>query len=124
MRFDVRGVDHLRVCRSSIPGKLPEQVFPDAAPRPAHKAVIDRRRRTILGRAIAPATTAFQHMHDAADDAAIIRSLDAADIRRQVRFDPLPLLIAQPKQILCARSRSPSKNESGSYCQSERINEF
>ena len=38
-------------------------------------------------------------MHDAADDAAIVRPLDAAYIRRQMRFDPLPLLIAQPKQI-------------------------
>jgi uncharacterized protein len=38
-------------------------------------------------------------MHDATDDAAIIRPLDAPDIRRQMRLDPLPLLVAQPKQI-------------------------
>src|SRR5262245_46318043 len=38
-------------------------------------------------------------MHDTADDAAIIRPLDPAHIRRQVRFDPLPLLIAKPKQV-------------------------
>jgi hypothetical protein len=30
--FDVRGIDHLRVRGSSVPSKLPEQVFPDAAP--------------------------------------------------------------------------------------------
>jgi hypothetical protein len=36
-------------------------------------------------------------VHDATDDAAIICSLYAAHIRRQVRFDPLPLIIAQPK---------------------------
>ena len=30
------------VYRSSIPSKLPEQIFPDAAPGPADKAVIDR----------------------------------------------------------------------------------
>jgi hypothetical protein len=95
----VRGIDHLRVCGSSVPGELPEQVFPDAAPRPAHKAVIDRCRRTILRRAIAPATAALQYMYDAADDSAIVRPLDAPDIRRQVRVDPLPLLIAQPKQV-------------------------
>src|SRR5258708_145960 len=99
VRFHVRGVDHLRVGGSSVPGKLPEQVSPDAAPRRAHKAVIDRCRRTILGRAIAPATAALQHMHDAADDAAIVHPLDAPDIPRQVKFDPLPLLIAQPKQL-------------------------
>ena len=75
-------------------------MFPDAAPSPAHKAVIDRCRRTILRRAIAPTTAALQYMHDAADDSAIVRPLDAPDIRRQVRFDPLPLLIAQPKQVV------------------------
>src|SRR5262245_49505164 len=61
--------------------------------------MINRCRRTILGRAITPTTAAFQHMHDTADDAAIIGSLDPAHIRRQVRFDPLPLLIAKPKQV-------------------------
>jgi hypothetical protein len=38
--------------------------------------------------------SALQHVHDAADDAAIVHPLDAPDIRRQVRFDPLPLLRA------------------------------
>src|SRR5262245_41615245 len=70
-----------------------------AAPRPAHKAIINRCRRTILGRAITPATAAFQHMHNTADHAAIIRPLDPAYICRQMRFDPLPLLIAKPKQV-------------------------
>jgi hypothetical protein len=100
VRFHVRGIDHLRICGSSVPGELPEQVFPDAAPSPAHKAVIDRCRRTILRRAIAPTTAALQYMHDAADNSAIVRPLDAPDIRRQVRLDPLPLLIAQPKQVV------------------------
>ena len=77
VRFHVRGVYHLRVSRSSAAGQFPEQVLPHAAPRPAHEAVIDRCRRTILGRAIAPATAAPQHVHDAADDAAIIHPLDA-----------------------------------------------
>jgi hypothetical protein len=99
VRFDVRGVDHLGVCRSPVSGKFPEQIFPDPTPRPAHEAVIDRRRRPIDRRAIAPATTAFQHLHDAADDAAVIHPLNPADIRRQEWFDPLPLLVAQPKQI-------------------------
>jgi hypothetical protein len=39
-------------------------------------------------------------MHDAADDAAIIRSLDTPHISRQARFYPLPLLIAEPEQVL------------------------
>jgi hypothetical protein len=36
-------------------------------------------------------------MHDAADDPAIVRSLLAARVSRQVRLDPPPLLIAQPE---------------------------
>src|SRR5580704_19615866 len=97
MRFHVRRVDHLCVCGSSVSSKLPEQVFPDATLRPAHKAIIDRCRRAILGRTIAPATAAFQHMHNAADDATIVRPLDSSYVGRQMRFDPIPLLIAQPK---------------------------
>ena len=38
-------------------------------------------------------------MYDAADDAAIVLSLDTTHIGWQVSFDPLPLLVAQPKQI-------------------------
>jgi len=38
-------------------------------------------------------------VYDTADDAAIILSLDTTHIGWQVRFDPLPLLVAQPKQI-------------------------
>ena len=38
-------------------------------------------------------------MYDAADDPAIIRPLDTPYIRRQMRFYPLPLLIAEPKQV-------------------------
>ena len=47
--FHVGGFDHLRVCGSSLPGELPEQIFPDAAPRPANKPVVDRRRRIVFG---------------------------------------------------------------------------
>jgi hypothetical protein len=39
----------------------------------------------------------FQHVHYAADDAAIVRALDPPYSRRQPRLDPIPLLIAQPK---------------------------
>jgi len=39
-------------------------------------------------------------MHDAADDPAIIYPLNPANVGRQMRLDPRPLLVAQPKQIL------------------------
>jgi hypothetical protein len=38
-------------------------------------------------------------MHDAADDTSIILPFDATHVRWQVRFDPFPLLVAQPKEI-------------------------
>jgi hypothetical protein len=63
-------------------------------------------------------------VHDAADDVAIIHPLDPPDIRRQARFDPPPLLIAQPKQVSAHDPNPPSKNEAGSYRQSAKINEF
>src|SRR6267143_2039800 len=40
-----------------------------------------------------------------------VHPLDAADIRRQERLDPLPLLVAQPKQIPAHNFKSfPPKN--------------
>ena len=39
-------------------------------------------------------------MYDAANDAAIVRPLDPTYIRRQTRFDPLPLLIACQNRFL------------------------
>jgi hypothetical protein len=53
-------------------------------------------------------------MHDATDNAPIVCTFDTSHIRRQMRLNPLPLLIAQPKQVL-AHGPNPSKNESGPY---------
>ena len=99
MCFDVGGVDHLRVCRSTIAGEFAEQVFPYAAPRPSSEAIVDRRRRPVGFRTIGLAAAAFQHVYDAADDTAVILSLDTTYIGWQAGFDPPPLLVAQPKQI-------------------------
>jgi hypothetical protein len=123
MCFDIGGVDHLGSSRSPVVDQRPEQIFPNPALCPAHEPIIDRCRWAVLGRTIAPAATAFQHVHDATDDAAIVRSLNASYVRRQVRFDPPPLPIAQPKQVP-AHDPDPSQRESGSYCQAGKINEF
>jgi hypothetical protein len=110
MRLDVRGVDHLGVRRSTGAGEFPEQGFPYAAPRPPSEAIVDRRRRPVGFGAIGPAAAAFQHVYNAADNAAIVLPLDTAHIGWQVKFDPLPLLIAQPKQIP-AHDPNPSPKE-------------
>jgi hypothetical protein len=104
------GVDHLGVYGSSVPSKLPEQVFPDATPRPAYEAVIDRRWGTIGFRAIAPAATALEHVHDPADHASVVCALNATHISRQMRLNPCPLLVAQPEQI-SAHQFFPNTNQ-------------
>jgi len=99
VRLDVRRIDHLRFGRPPAISKRAEQLFPHAALRPAHEAIVDRRRRTVFRRAIAPAAAALQHVQDAADHAPVVRALLAPYIRRQMRLDLLPLLVAEPKQI-------------------------
>jgi hypothetical protein len=99
MGFDVCGVDHLNLCRSATSGKLAEQQLPDAALRPPHEAVIDRLRRAIFGRAIAPTAAALNDEHDPANHAAVAHSFLTAHICRQKRFYPRPLFIVEPEKI-------------------------
>jgi hypothetical protein len=53
-------------------------------------------------------------MHDPADDPTIIDPLYAPNIRRQMRLDPSPLLVAQPKQVR-AHDPDPFQTESEWY---------
>jgi hypothetical protein len=67
-------------------------------------------------------------MHDATDNAAIVNSLDTSHIPRQMRLNPLPLLIAQPKQVLAhgpdpPKRISPASNQDCPV-QAAKINEF
>src|SRR5690242_883846 len=93
-------VDHLRVGRSPISCEPTEQILPDPALCPAGEAIVDRGARAVLRRTILPPAAALEHMHDAADHATIVLALDAAYARRQVRLNPSPLLITQPKEVL------------------------
>lgn len=97
MCFDVRRVDHLRSGRSTAPGKFTEEMLPDTPFGPPGEAIVDGRVRTVLWWAILPTTATSQHMQDAADDPPIIRPFLAPDIGRQVRFDPLPLVVVEPE---------------------------
>src|SRR5712664_2578501 len=60
-----------------------------AALGPSHKAIVDCRRRTVLGWTIAPSTAALQYMQDAADHPAIIHPLLATHVTWKQRRDPL-----------------------------------
>src|ERR1700682_1676608 len=95
----MRRIDHLRLTGSAAAGQGAEQTFPNPALRPAHKAIVDRRRRTVLGRAIAPPAAALQHRQEATEPPPVICPILAAYIRRKQRRDLLPLLVVQPKQV-------------------------
>jgi hypothetical protein len=66
-------------------------------------------------------------MHDAANDAPIIRPLNTSHICRQMGLNPIPLLIAQPKEV-CPHDPDPPTNQvamqSGLPCHRSKINEF
>jgi hypothetical protein len=55
---------------------------------------------------IAPAAATPEHVHDPADHAPVIGTLDTTHILRQMRLNPCPLLVAQPVQI-SAHDSSP-----------------
>jgi uncharacterized protein len=66
-------------------------------------------------------------MHDPADHAPIVLPLDTAHVGRQVRFNPFPLPVAQPKQVLAHDPDLPDESnrmESGLPSRSSKINEF
>jgi hypothetical protein len=62
-------------------------------------------------------------MYDAADHAPVVHPLLAAHVGRQMRLDPTPLFVAQPKEIP-AHDPILSEKESVSYCLTRKINEF
>ena len=121
MRFDVSGVDHLCVGGSSASSERAKQVVPNTALGPANETVVDRRRRAILRRTVAPAAAALQNMNDAADHTTVIHALLSAHIRRQMRLNSLPLLVAQQEQVLAHDTDlSLERIKSVSYCFADR----
>ena len=94
MRLDVGGVDHLRLCRSTTRSEFSEQTLPHSAFGPAYEAVINRRRGPVFRRAIAPPATALDHVHNAADDAAVIDAGLASYVPGQMGLDLRPLIVA------------------------------
>jgi len=86
-----------------------EEVGPDTFSGPSLEAIVERLPRAIDARRIFPSAARHQHMHDAADDTAIIDPGLASRISREVRFEPSELLLRQPK-ISVVQIRSPSGN--------------
>jgi len=92
-----------RLCQSF------KDCVPSAALCPTIEAIVDRRVRPVFTWTIAPSRTGLQHVNDAADDAPIVVPIRPRQSSRQVRFNPRPLLISQPKQAATHLS-SPNQN--------------
>lgn len=99
MSLDRRRVDQNLRWRPTGRRQRVEDVDPDALGRPAHEAIVERLARTVDGRRVNPAATGLQHMHDAADDPAIIHPRLAACIGGKMRLKPRELPLVQPETV-------------------------
>jgi len=104
MRLDRGGVDGQGHAILAAAGERFKDRLPMSALSPAIETIVDRRVRTIVGRAIAPACAALKHVNDTADDASIVIARRAGLVRWQMRLDLSPLLVVQPEQPFAHRS--------------------
>lgn len=74
-----------------------KDLLPNASLAPAREAVIDCLVRAIVFRAILPAAADLEHVHDTAQNAAVILALRPRLIGRQMRNDLRPLIIVEPE---------------------------
>ena len=99
MSLDVGGIDGRGLRHRARHCQRLDQVHPEPAPRPAVEAVVDRRRRTVLDRAVTPAATSFENMDDARDHPAIVDATGSRLVLGNKPFDCGPLLVREPKQL-------------------------
>ena len=118
MSFDRGRVERQR---DGILAKLGQR-FKDCAPStalgPAIEAIVDRGVRAVFARTVAPSRARLQHVNDAADDAPIVVPLRPRQPSRQMRFDPRPLPVIQPKQT---RAHSLAPNQKLPARESRRV---
>lgn len=91
MRFDRGGADGQSHAVFAAAGERFKDRPPMSALGPAIETIVDRRVRTIVGRAIAPACAALKHVNDTADDASIVVAHRSGLVRWQMRLYHSPL---------------------------------
>ena len=92
MHLEVGGVDHQQVGLSGLAREGGEDAVEHAEAAPAYEAIVERLVRAVVKWHIAPAHTAADHVHDAADHAAIVDAGDAVR-QREIGFDPRHLRV-------------------------------
>jgi len=75
-----------------------EYFLPDATLAPAGKTIVDGLGRAVFARAVLPAASDLQNMHDAAQNTTVILAFGTRLVRRKVGNDLRPLRIAEPKK--------------------------
>ena len=115
MRLDRSGIDRQRHALPAAIGQGFEDRPPTSAFGPAIEAIVDGCVGTILGRAVAPARTALEHVDYATDDPPIVFSFGPSQVRRQMRYNTCPLPVIKPEQP-CAHQSLPCR-----IAQHERI---
>ena len=103
MRFDRGGVDGQSHAVLAAAGERFKDRLPMSALSPAIEPIVDRRVRAIVGRAIAPACAALEHVDDTADDASIVIARRARLVRWQMRLYLSPLLVVEPEHAESTR---------------------
>ena len=104
MRLDRGGVDGQSHAILAAAGERLKDRLPMSALGPAIEPIIDRRVRTVVRRAIAPARAALKHVNDTADNASIVIARRSGLVRWQMWFYPSPLLVVEPEQSFAHRS--------------------
>ena len=85
MRLHGRGVDQHLGGRPTGLGQGLEQITPDPLGRPAHETIVEGLLRAVdLTRGVRPTPARLQHVNDPADHAAVIDTLLASGVCRQV----------------------------------------
>ena len=104
MSLSCGAVDHMDIPIARLHQGV-KQTPPYAASGPAMEAVVDRCWRPVAGGAILPPASRTQNMNDATDNPAVIRAMRAGLVRRQMRFNRRPGVVAQPEKRVHHRLR-------------------
>ena len=91
-----RAVDGLTIAGIGARQRV-KQPTPNAAHRPAAKAIVDRRRRPVDGRAILPPTARFQNVDDPADNPPVVGPSRSGLVLGQERPNGPPIALRSTK---------------------------
>src|ERR1700756_4846557 len=98
MRFDRGGVDGQSHAVLAAAGERFKDRLPMSALSPAIETIVDRRIRTVVGGAIAPACAALKHMNDTDDNASIVIARRTSLVHWQMRLYLSPQLVVEPEK--------------------------